>query len=131
MPCLTFVGFHRGARGRADALFCSSLGIGLVFISFNPEAVGEGSELRTQLLFDDGLVVFQLLQVSLMGGSHGMLKGFGIHGFEVVVVEGVAVSNSLSLHSLAGLMVEIAAVANEASFEIVYVFSCPHLQGSF
>ena len=125
MSRLTFVGFHRGVQGRANTLVHGRLSIGLAFGGLNPEVVGEGSELRAQLLFNGRLAAFQLLQVSLMGGSCGMLKGFGIHGFEVVVIEGVAMSDSLSLRSLVGLMVEIMAVADKASFEIVHVFHCP------
>ena len=125
MPHLTFVSFRRGVRGRANTLVRGSLGVGFTFIGFDLEAVGEGSELRAQLLFDDGLAAFQLLQVSLTGGGHGMLEGFGIHGFEVVFIEGMAISNSLSLHSLVGIMVEVMAVAYKASLEIVHAFGHP------
>jgi len=125
IPCLTFVGFRGGVRGRADALVRSSLCVGLAFIGCDAEVMGERSEFGTQLLLDDRFAVIEFLQVGLMGGGCGTLEGFDIHGLKVAVIEGAAISDGLSFRSLAGIMVEVLVVAHEASLEIVHVFGHP------
>jgi len=87
--------------------------------------VGEGGEFGRHLAFKSSLAALQLLDVSLVGGGRGTLEGFGVHSFEVGLVEGAAIGNGLSLRGLAGVTVKIIAFANKASFKVVHVFSGP------